>query len=611
MSDTESSWITDPMDDGKADSPGKGEQRSHLETDKSDKTISNVGELDEAWISAPMSRENTEPLESGPSVFQGYSWRSGDVIHDDFRVERELGRGGMGMVYLVSSLSTGDRFAVKRALFQGEKARLHFLSELKIWRSLPEHPHLAVCRFFRTVGNEVVIFAEYMEGGSLDRWIMNGRGPLYEGEFDAVLSRILSIAIQTAQGLHALHERGLSHQDVKPANMLLSQDGFLAKVSDFGLARLHMESEDFHDTALQTSRAKYTGMTRAFCSPEQKARERISHTTDVWSWGLSVLQMFVGKVWWEWGTEAEQVLRSALSSNSDGLHTPVMPVRVANILQKCFIQDPAKRWDSLSEAAGILQEVLAKMKIDSLSPPTPRFPCLLELRDPGLEPWSSGSTGWRDPQLFLAEAFGDVVTPVQEVGVNSPEHRCSSHDQAITDLTAYEEILGQLIHRIASGDSSLQLTLATAYVNKALVHWSLRDSPGELSCYDRAIEIYERLIEIEGRGELATDMARAYHRKANALYSLGEFKEVLALNDRAIEIYERLVVLEAKTDLRGDLAWVRAQKAAALREVGERREASAEAKWALEVLEEEVGRTGRGDLQQALNWAKGALKSLW
>ena len=77
----------------------------------------------------------------------------------------------MGKVYLVKSRTTGMRFAVKRAKGLSESDRRNFLAELQTWIDLPEHANLVPCRFFRTVGDEVLIFAEYVEGGSLKDWI--------------------------------------------------------------------------------------------------------------------------------------------------------------------------------------------------------------------------------------------------------------------------------------------------------------------------------------------------------------------------------------------------------------------------------------------------------
>ena len=145
-------------------------------------------------------------------------WNLGQTILDDFVVDRVLGKGGMGIVYLVHSQTSRRLFAVKRATGMKESDRRNFLAELQTWIDLPEHPNIVPCRFFRTVGDEVLIFAEYVEGGSLKEWIDSKK--LYEGGPQKAVERILDISIQFAWGLHCMHERGVVHQDVKPGNVL-------------------------------------------------------------------------------------------------------------------------------------------------------------------------------------------------------------------------------------------------------------------------------------------------------------------------------------------------------------------------------------------------------
>ena len=174
-----------------------------------------------------------------PAVARWDNWRPGQILLDDFAVQRVLGEGGMGKVYLVKSQTTGMRFAVKRARGLSESERRNFLAELQTWIDLPEHPNLVPCRFFRTVGDEVLIFAEYVGGGSLKNWIDSRK--LYEGGATKTLERLLDTAIQFAcRGLQCVHELGLVHQDVKPANVMMDKDahvamhGVKARVTDCG-----------------------------------------------------------------------------------------------------------------------------------------------------------------------------------------------------------------------------------------------------------------------------------------------------------------------------------------------------------------------------------------
>ena len=133
--------------------------------------------------------------------------RVNEVVLDEFVVERRLGEGALGVVYLVRSRTTDSLFAVKLLKSVGEEHRRLLLDELSAWISLPEHPNLTTCRFMRTIGSYVAIFADYLEGGSLAEWILASKPLSLEQELD--------VAIQSAWGLHVLHEAGFVHHDIK------------------------------------------------------------------------------------------------------------------------------------------------------------------------------------------------------------------------------------------------------------------------------------------------------------------------------------------------------------------------------------------------------------
>lgn len=275
------------------------------------------------------------------------AWEDGKVLLGQYVVERKLGQGGMGAVYRVRPREGGAALAVKKILLPQESLRRAFLDELQVWIGLPEHPHLVACRFFRTVGEDLAIFAELVEGGSVaDR--LRDRTPM-------ATERLLDVAIQLAWGLHALHEWGLVHQDVKPGNALLTADG-VVKVSDFGLARARSRGGDGPgggDDPLVSA----GGMTRAYRSPEQAAGQRLSRATDVWSWGVSVLELFTGEVTWMDGQAAAEALALYREAGPDDPGRPAMPDGVAAVLARCFEHDPARRWPHLAAAAAALADV--------------------------------------------------------------------------------------------------------------------------------------------------------------------------------------------------------------------------------------------------------------
>ena len=136
---------------------------------------------------------NNDKLDQAQNTDPEEAWESGRLLLGDFEVQRVLGQGGMGKVYLVRSRTTGMEFAVKRALIRDDTNRQNFLSELQTWIDLPEHPHIAACRFFRTIGDEIVIFSEYVGGGTLADWI--------RGRRLTTLEQILDVAIQFVRNL--------------------------------------------------------------------------------------------------------------------------------------------------------------------------------------------------------------------------------------------------------------------------------------------------------------------------------------------------------------------------------------------------------------------------
>ena len=136
--------------------------------------------------------------------------------------------------YLMKNINDGNLFAVKVTILQGTK-KLMFLDELEVWIGLPSHPNIAACRFFRTFDDNLLIFSEYVDGGSLLDWI--------RGEKITSVEQILDIAIQFAWGLYVSHEHRVIHQDVKPANVLITKDG-IVKICDFGLAKVKANIEE-------------------------------------------------------------------------------------------------------------------------------------------------------------------------------------------------------------------------------------------------------------------------------------------------------------------------------------------------------------------------------
>ncbi|MFF7190988.1 protein kinase [Streptomyces sp. NPDC008222] len=293
------------------------------------------------------------------------TWRVGDVVDGLYEVAAVLGRGGMGVVYRVRHLMWGVDLAVKcprPALFKTEAARTLFITEAETWVSLGLHPHVCGCHYVRTLGGVPRVFAEYVPGGSLRDWVDDRR--LYQGDRQAVLARILDVAIQMAWGLDHAHSRHLVHRDMKPDNVLLDGVG-TAKITDFGLAlardaaaKLPPDVPPADPHAAPGASVLVPGGgggTQQYASPEQAENRPLGRRTDVYSFAVSVLEMFTGGPVWDDGPEAGAALDGCRGDGMAGL--PAMPSRLADLLARCLHRDPARRPGSMAEVVTVLADV--------------------------------------------------------------------------------------------------------------------------------------------------------------------------------------------------------------------------------------------------------------
>lgn len=537
-----------------------------------------------------------------PELLARSSWRVGHVFLDEFEVEGVLGQGGMGTVYLVRQLASDKRLAVKRARVAHPDIRRRFLAELQLWMDLPEHPHLAPCRFFRTVEDEVVIFTDVATGGSLADWVSQGR--LLR------LPELLDVAIQVARGLHALHERGLVHQDVKPANVLMAADG-TARVGDFGLARARARVQAVLPSGESQSLLISGGaMTPAYCSPEQFAGSPVSRRTDIWSWGVLVLEMFVGRVPCcdAGGPHADDVLARYLLTPLASSRVERMPEAVGCVVQLCLQAEPAARWTTLEEAAG----ELARAYRQCLGADYPRAEVKHEGDFSPLErPLSPGR--WESPRKWLTLAFQAAGRDATEVDAALPAAATSRRAQAVADLSAYEEAR-LLLEQLVRDGHDLRPQLTALCVQKALVHASVGDWPGARELFDRSLAAWDELIHAWGRRELTPWLVRTCLLKAQALRALGEHAAAVALCDRVLTLHDRLDNRRRRREMRADLAAALLEKGLVLRDQANRKAALPLIGQAIEIgqhlLEQDGQPAAANDLANAYLARAGILASV-
>ncbi|WJX35549.1 G-type lectin S-receptor-like serine/threonine-protein kinase SD2-5 [Trifolium repens] len=229
---------------------------------------------------SPRESEEDNFLENLSGMPIRYRYKDLEVATNNF--SEKLGSGGFGSVYK-GALPDGTQLAVKQleGIGQGKK---EFRAEVSIIGSI-HHLNLVRLKGFCADGTHRLLVYEFMANNSLDKWIFKKK----KGEFLLDWDTRFNIAVGTAKGLAYLHEdcdSKIVHCDIKPENVLLD-DHFTAKVSDFGLAKL-MNREQSH--VFTTMRG-----TRGYLAPEWITNYAISEKSDVYSYGMVLLEIIGGR----------------------------------------------------------------------------------------------------------------------------------------------------------------------------------------------------------------------------------------------------------------------------------------------------------------------------
>src|SRR6202158_5091785 len=200
-----------------------------------------------------------------------------------YRVKGELGRGGMGAVYLAEQPGLGREVAIKELIQSATAdpvALKRFLQEAQVM-ARTSHPNLVQVHDLELIGNANYIVLEFVRGKSLREWLV--RGPMSPPQVFAVMHGVL-------QALDYAHRHAVVHRDMKPENVLLSDEG-MVKVADFGIARL-TDDTGVGGTATKTGT---TVGTPQYMSPEQVASSKVDGRSDLYSAGIMFYELVVGQ----------------------------------------------------------------------------------------------------------------------------------------------------------------------------------------------------------------------------------------------------------------------------------------------------------------------------
>jgi len=453
----------------------------------------------------------------------------GNILIEEFEVVKKLGQGGMGSVYLVKHLAFKDEYYAVKSLRESDlgnaQKRSMFLKELRTWIDLPDYPHLTACRFFRTINDCLMIFAEYVDGGSLFDWI--------RGEKLTSVEQILDIAIQFARGLYAAHQNGVIHQDVKPANVLMTTDG-IVKVTDFGLARAReVKGWSTSYSSASDKMVSSHGMTLAYCSREQAAGLKVNHRTDMWSWGLSVLEMFAKEKTWKFGFNAPEVFEEYLHAMNP-LSQLKIPNDLAEILRRCLAEKPKDRWKDMKVIAGMIEDVY-KGTIGRSYPRDFSKPIIRALRKkPKGITQKNGGNSPNDAMETLNKVLELAGESNDKLGDLVPDLSGTYKSQDVIDIELYEQARRIYSELIRDGRDDLFFDLATLLFHKAEIHGKSGDLPGALKLYNDAETMILKFPRAQQTHELNNLLEKVYGKKTFTYREQGRFDSAIKECEKSI-----------------------------------------------------------------------------
>ncbi|MGD0404845.1 MAG: protein kinase [Candidatus Acidiferrales bacterium] len=264
-----------------------------------------------------------------------------------YEIEKLLGMGGMGEVYRARDARLGRIVAIKilPAEFAADSDRLGRFEREARSASALNHPNIVTIYDLGQEGSTHYIAMELIEGKTLRELLAAGSLPI---------RKAIEIAAQVAEGLAKAHEAGIAHRDLKPDNLMITDDGFI-KILDFGLAKIVSPSGEL--TAEQTMSGWQTqpgGITGTvqYMSPEQASGSRLDFRSDQFSFGLVLYEMVSGKRAFKRNTVAETmvaILREPVEPIAG--QNPDAPAPLCWAIERCLEKDPEKRYVSTRDLA--------------------------------------------------------------------------------------------------------------------------------------------------------------------------------------------------------------------------------------------------------------------
>jgi len=435
--------------------------------------------------------EDEKKLRVKPTANEPEYFKPGDCIGNKYEVQRVLGKGGFGVVYLVNKTEWHGLCALKtfRDEFLADgNAREAFKKEALLWVNLEEHPFILAAQWVQEVSGRLFVQMDYVPPDPEGRVSLHDH--LRSGQL-LPTERAVEWAIQFCLGMEHANTHGIQcHRDIKPANILISQD--VLKITDFGLAAAaEVVWRDFGEQgdSLVTGSSKdgfgfslvrtKSGMccgTPGYMPPEVYRGKPADVRSDIYSFGLVLCQMatgspvppFVGV----YRGDIKAYMRGAYEQQMTGRVPPVAGPLDA-VIARCLNPDPSRRYANFAEVRDALEPIF---------------------------------------QRLIGRTFAIPATVEQTVGF------WNNKGSSLCTLGRHEEAIDCFDKALA-----IDPRKAKPWANKGVSLGALGRSEEAIACYDKALAIDPRY-------------APAWSNKGSDLAALERHEEAIACYDKALAI---------------------------------------------------------------------------
>jgi len=361
-----------------------------------------------------------------------------------YKVIKELGEGGMGIVYLAREESLDTLVAIKllhRQFTTKEQVRERFKNEARMMASLV-HTNIVQFRQFLSLPEGLALVMEYVEGRGLDRMIGEEFGPI-------PWDKAVPIFTQMLNGLGYAHSKGIIHRDIKPSNIIVSDSGEV-KITDFGIAKIAGQG-NLTRTGMQMGTLYYE-------SPEQiRGAKKVDHRSDIYSMGMTLYEMLAGRLPFDTDesvSEFDITQKIVFQENPPpSQFYPHIPPWLVSIVEKATAKEPDQRFQTCEE----FLEALNSRMVDSAESTKPSINTnsansamvgSASVKEP-VSP-DSAATRKRFPKavigvvavvaLVAVLAFSGVLSgPPDSTGTATVSHSSSNNSSSVVDDSDYEE----------------------------------------------------------------------------------------------------------------------------------------------------------------------------